>query len=140
MLPLTLLKVAQGHPMLVELKTGETYNGNLVAVDTWMNIHLRDVICTSKDGDKFWRIQEVYIRGTTIKYIRIPDEVLEMVKEDIQTMSAPRKPRVGAKDGYRPRGGGRGGSNLRGGPSTRGGGRGGRGGYMPRGRGRATSN
>ncbi|GMP41587.1 hypothetical protein CsSME_00011634 [Camellia sinensis var. sinensis] len=34
--------------MLVELKNGETYNGHLVNCDTWMNIHLREVICTSK--------------------------------------------------------------------------------------------
>lgn len=33
---------------LVELKNGETYNGHLVSCDTWMNIHLREVICTSK--------------------------------------------------------------------------------------------
>jgi small nuclear ribonucleoprotein (snRNP)-like protein len=35
---------------LVELKNGETYNGHLVNCDTWMNIHLREVICTSKVG------------------------------------------------------------------------------------------
>ncbi|GAU11212.1 hypothetical protein TSUD_342020 [Trifolium subterraneum] len=52
MLPLSLLKTAQGHPMLVELKNGETYNGHLVNCDTWMNIHLREVICTSKVIDK----------------------------------------------------------------------------------------
>lgn len=33
---------------LVELKNGETYNGHVVTVDSWMNIHLREVICTSK--------------------------------------------------------------------------------------------
>lgn len=33
---------------LVELKNGETYNGHMVNCDTWMNIHLREVICTSK--------------------------------------------------------------------------------------------
>jgi len=32
----------------VELKNGETYNGNLVSCDNFMNIHLRDVICTSR--------------------------------------------------------------------------------------------
>lgn len=47
-LPLSLLKTAQGHPMLVELKNGDTYNGRLVSCDTWMNITLRDVICTSR--------------------------------------------------------------------------------------------
>lgn len=33
---------------LIELKNGETYNGHMVQCDTWMNIHLREVICTSK--------------------------------------------------------------------------------------------
>jgi small nuclear ribonucleoprotein (snRNP)-like protein len=33
---------------LVELKNGETYNGNLVTCDTWMNMHMNEVICTSK--------------------------------------------------------------------------------------------
>ena len=50
MLPLSLLRTAQNHPMLVELKSGETYNGMLVSCDNWMNINLREVICTSK-GD-----------------------------------------------------------------------------------------
>lgn len=49
-LPLSLLKTAQGHPMLVELKNGDTYNGRLTSCDTWMNINLRDVICTSRVG------------------------------------------------------------------------------------------
>ena len=26
----------------------ETYNGHMVQCDSWMNIHLREVICTSK--------------------------------------------------------------------------------------------
>lgn len=33
---------------LVELKSGETYNGHLDSCDTWMNINLKDVICTSR--------------------------------------------------------------------------------------------
>lgn len=82
MLPLSLLKSAQGHPMLVELKNGETYNGHLVSCDTWMNIHLREVICTAKDGDRFWRMPECYVRGNTIKYLRVPDEVIETVQEE----------------------------------------------------------
>ncbi|KAL0422055.1 UNVERIFIED_CONTAM: putative U6 snRNA-associated Sm-like protein LSm4 [Sesamum latifolium] len=88
MLPLSLLKTAQGHPMLVELKNGETYNGHLVNCDTWMNIHLREVICTSKDGDRFWRMPECYIRGNTIKYLRVPDEVIDKVQEETKTRSA----------------------------------------------------
>ncbi|KAG6954927.1 hypothetical protein JG688_00012129 [Phytophthora aleatoria] len=59
---------------LVELKNGDTYNGHLVNCDTWMNVNLREVICTSKDGDRFWKMPECYIRGNTIKYIRVPNE------------------------------------------------------------------
>lgn len=33
---------------LVELKNGETYNGILVNCDIWMNLSLRDVVCTSR--------------------------------------------------------------------------------------------
>ncbi|KAF8450095.1 hypothetical protein BGX38DRAFT_1184345 [Terfezia claveryi] len=47
MLPLSLLNTAQGHPMLVELKSGETLNGHLVNCDTWMNLTLKEVIQTS---------------------------------------------------------------------------------------------
>ncbi|WZZ74676.1 sm-like protein LSM4 [Brassica napus] len=94
MLPLSLLKTAQGHPMLVELKNGETYNGHLVNCDTWMNIHLREVICTSKDGDRFWRMPECYIRGNTIKYLRVPDEVIDKVQEE-KTRTDRKPPGVG---------------------------------------------
>lgn len=33
---------------LVELKNGETYNGHMVQCDSWMNVHIKEVICTSK--------------------------------------------------------------------------------------------
>lgn len=31
-------------------------------------------------------MNECYIRGSTIKYLRIPDEVIDLVKEDVQKM------------------------------------------------------
>ncbi|TDH70186.1 hypothetical protein CCR75_002204 [Bremia lactucae] len=65
--------------MLVELKNGDTYNGHLVNCDTWMNVNLREVICTSKDGDRFWKMPECYIRGNTIKYIRVPNETVKPI-------------------------------------------------------------
>ncbi|XP_076950369.1 putative U6 snRNA-associated Sm-like protein LSm4 [Bidens hawaiensis] len=135
--------------MLVELKNGETYNGHLVNCDTWMNIHLREVICTSKDGDRFWRMPECYIRGNTIKYLRVPDEVIDKVQEETKNRMD-RKPsgvgrgrgRGGRDDGgvaggRRQAKGGRGGMDEGGGrgrsqgggypTGNRGGGRGGRG-------------
>ncbi|KAF4526398.1 hypothetical protein B566_EDAN012689 [Ephemera danica] len=134
MLPLSLLRTAQNHPMLVELKNGETYNGHLVNCDSWMNINLREVICTSRDGDKFWRMPECYIRGSTIKYLRIPDEVIDMVKEEVVAKGRGRGDGKGPRGGQGgPRGGrgapGRGSFGQRGRPGQgqgRGGGGGGR--------------
>merc|ERR1719345_431623 len=82
MLPLSLLRTAQCHMMLVEVKSGETYNGHLVSSDTWMNLNLREVICTSRDGERFWRMPECYVRGNTIKYLRIPEEVIQKVVDE----------------------------------------------------------
>ncbi|RMD44192.1 hypothetical protein DV735_g1023, partial [Chaetothyriales sp. CBS 134920] len=61
-----LLAAAQGHPMLVELKNGETLNGHLVNCDTWMNLTLKEVVQTSPEGDRFWRLAEAYVRGNNI--------------------------------------------------------------------------
>ena len=98
--------------MLVELKNGETYNGHLVTCDNWMNINLREVICTSRDGDRFWRMPECYIRGSNLKYLRIPDEVIDLVKEEVKSSKrdARRMPPT--------RGRGRGGLGGRGGPQA----------------------
>jgi hypothetical protein len=30
-----------------------------------------------QDGNKFWKIPECYIRGNNIKYLRVPDEVID---------------------------------------------------------------
>ena len=65
-LPLGLLTAAQGHPMLVELKNGETLNGHLVQCDTYMNLTLKEVVQTSPDGDKFFRLPECYVRGNNV--------------------------------------------------------------------------
>ncbi len=121
MLPLSLLKTSCGNPMLVELKNGETYNGNLVSCDTWMNVHLKEVICTSKDGDRFWRMAECYVRGNTIKYICVPDEVLEKVEEENLKRAASRPQTAGRGRGRgRGEGGrGRGGRGGRGAGSDR---------------------
>lgn len=60
---------------------------------------------------------ECYIRGSTIKYLRIPDEVIDMVKEEAVIKNRGRDSK-----------GGRGGQNQRNRPAARGnfGGRGGK--------------
>ncbi|KAH0538800.1 hypothetical protein FGG08_004632 [Glutinoglossum americanum] len=126
-----LLSAAQGHPMLVELKNGETLNGHLVNSDTWMNLTLKEVVQTSPDGDRFFRLPEVYVRGNNIKFLRVPDEIIELVKESQQQSQQPNR---GGRGGGQQRGdhahGGRGDGGHRGdrgrggGPGRRGRGRG----------------
>jgi U6 snRNA-associated Sm-like protein LSm4 len=91
-LPSLLLTSAKKSPILVELKNGEAYNGYLEKSDQWMNLHLNDVICTSPDGDRFWKLSECFIRGTTIKYIRISDEVMEKSKAEQKRQRSQHKP------------------------------------------------
>ncbi|KLO15082.1 Sm-like ribonucleo protein [Schizopora paradoxa] len=129
MWPLTLLNSAQNKPLSVELKNGETFNGHLVNCDNFMNITLRDVFQTSADADRFWKLNEIYIRGSTIKYIRVPEKLLDEVKEDQHR----------AREAQRARGGHAGGSRGGRGMPTRGGRGGTRGAPMrgaARGRGR----
>ncbi|KAL9712214.1 RNA processing protein [Leucoagaricus gongylophorus] len=126
MLPLSLLTAAQNKPMLVELKNGETFNGHLINCDNFMNITLREVYQTNSDGDKFWKLKECYIRGSTIKYLRVPDTLLDQVKEEQNR----------AREANRTRGGHTGSNRSGRGVSTRGGRGGGRGGPIRGGRGR----
>jgi len=117
-LPLALLKTAKNQPMMVELKNGETYSGVLAAIDRFMNLHMRDIVCTSKDGDRFWKLPECLIRGNNIKYLRVPDEVIDAVQNQPVEAAKESKPiakgrgkgkgagPTGAPAGGRGRGGG----------------------------------
>ncbi|EEQ31280.1 small nuclear ribonucleoprotein [Microsporum canis CBS 113480] len=89
-LPLGLLNAAQGHPMLVELKNGETLNGHLVNCDNWMNLTLKEVVQTSPEGDRFFRLPEVYVRGNNIKYLRVPEEVVDLARDQQQSQQSGR--------------------------------------------------
>lgn len=116
--------------MLVELKNGETLNGHLVNCDTWMNLTLKEVVQTSPEGDRFFRLPEAYVRGNNIKYLRVPEEIIDLAREQQhQNQQSGHGQRGRGGQGHR--GGDQGGRGDRG----RGGGRGGRG----RGRGRGQS-
>jgi U6 snRNA-associated Sm-like protein LSm4 len=47
-----------------------------------MNIMMREVYHTNADGDRFFYYPETYVRGSTIKFIRVPDKLLDEVKEE----------------------------------------------------------
>ncbi|KAL4400454.1 RNA processing protein [Malassezia pachydermatis] len=101
--------------MLVELKNSETFNGHLVACDNYMNITLRDVYQTSPSGEQFWKMPEVYIKGSTIKYCRVADDLIDAVRESEEQA---RKQRQQAANNQR--GHGRGGRGQRHGHHHRG--------------------
>eukprot|EP00980_Cylindrotheca_fusiformis_P027971 scaffold22575_cov141-Cylindrotheca_fusiformis.AAC.2 len=100
-------------------------------------MNLTDVICTSKDGDRFWKLPTCYIRGAAIKYLRLPPQLLEKAREEGAELE-----RQGGRGRGRGRGGGRGrgrGGRGRGRSDGGGRGRGGRGSGRGGGRGRGGS-
>jgi U6 snRNA-associated Sm-like protein LSm4 len=103
--------------MLIISLIGETFNGLLVNCDSWMNINLKEVICTAPDGAKFWKIPEIHIRGNTIKYLRIPDAIIDKVKEEQARQKENYKKESGGshRRDHRDGGGRRGGRGGRGG-------------------------
>jgi U6 snRNA-associated Sm-like protein LSm4 len=67
--------------MLVELKNGETLNGHLVQCDTYMNLTLKEVVQTSPEGDKFFRLPECYVRGNNVSR-KLPSKCCRLMTED----------------------------------------------------------
>ncbi|MCL4125618.1 UNVERIFIED_CONTAM: hypothetical protein GTU68_026881 [Idotea baltica] len=65
---------------MVEVKSGETYNGILMGVDKYMNLKLADAILTNSGGTKFHQIKEVYIRGNTLKYFNLDDSSIKKIE------------------------------------------------------------
>lgn len=123
-LPLSLLNAAKGKPILVELKNGETFNGHLDNCDAFMNLTLTEVYQTSSTGEQFWKLPECYIRGSSVKYCRMADGLVDTVREAEEEA---RKQRQRTQSGHNHGGGGRGG-NRGGQGQFRGGQRGGHGG------------
>ena len=138
MLPLSLLRAASGRPVLIELKTGDTYNGLLSECDNWMNINLREVIHTSPDGTKFWKLATCFVRGAQIKYMRLEEDIIDKVPESSYNdrgrgrgrgRGGGSNSRGGRGENQNSRGGGVGNGRARGGSNkSRGSSRGGRGG------------
>ncbi|RKP22541.1 hypothetical protein SYNPS1DRAFT_19957 [Syncephalis pseudoplumigaleata] len=70
--PIKLLHEAQGHIVTLELKTGQTYRGKLYEAEDNMNVQLRDVTVTQRDG-RTTHLDQVYVRGSQIRFFVVPD-------------------------------------------------------------------
>lgn len=69
---------------LVETKNGESYDGILNGIDTYMNIRLKDVIVTAASGTSFSKHPEAFIRGNNVKSMQLPEDIIERHIEDIK--------------------------------------------------------
>lgn len=80
-LPLKFLKNCKRSEVLVELKNGDSAKGILHLIDYFMNIKLKDVLYIEKDGPKFVKCNECFIRGSNVSSIQLRDDIIEKVKE-----------------------------------------------------------
>ena len=71
-IPTKLLHEALGHIVTLELKGGQSYRGKLFDAEDNLNCSLKDVLLTARDG-KQTHLDSVYIRGSMIRFIVVPD-------------------------------------------------------------------
>ncbi|MCC6013218.1 MAG: ribonucleoprotein [Candidatus Verstraetearchaeota archaeon] len=64
-----LLNKALNNQILVKLKDGHEYIGNLVKYDQTMNLVLTDAIETVDDGSPLAKYGKILVRGSNILYI-----------------------------------------------------------------------
>lgn len=67
-IPIKVLHDAEGHVVTLETVSGEVFRGKLVEAEDNMNVHMCDLIMTSRDG-RTSNLQQVYIRGSKIRYV-----------------------------------------------------------------------
>ncbi|KAI8052349.1 hypothetical protein BDF22DRAFT_726069 [Syncephalis plumigaleata] len=70
--PIKLLHEAQGHIVTLELKTGQSYRGKLYEAEDNMNVQLRNITVTHRDG-RTSHLDQVYVRGSQIRFFVVPD-------------------------------------------------------------------
>ncbi|TPX32456.1 hypothetical protein SmJEL517_g04470 [Synchytrium microbalum] len=70
--PIKLLHESQGHIITLELKTGATYRGKLLECEDSMNVQLRDITVTQRDG-RVTKLDQVYVRGSQVRFFIVPD-------------------------------------------------------------------
>ncbi|KAI9016641.1 hypothetical protein DFJ74DRAFT_708706 [Hyaloraphidium curvatum] len=70
--PVKLLHEASGHVVTLELKTSLVYRGKLLDVEDNMNMQLKDVTATHRDG-RVTQLDQVYVRGSQVRFVVVPD-------------------------------------------------------------------
>ena len=70
--PIKLVHESKNHIITIEVKTGELYRGYLVEIDDTMNCLVENCHQTSVTGKNSY-FDKVYIRGSQIRFIIVPD-------------------------------------------------------------------
>ncbi|CCF42263.1 LSM domain-containing protein [Colletotrichum higginsianum] len=71
-IPIKLLNEAQGHIVTLEITSGQTYRGKLLEAEDNMNVQLKDITVTARDG-RVSHLDQVYIRGSHVRFFIVPD-------------------------------------------------------------------
>ncbi|KAH7318299.1 hypothetical protein B0I35DRAFT_409207 [Stachybotrys elegans] len=71
-IPIKLLNEAEGHIVTLEITSGQTYRGKLLEAEDNMNVQLKDITVTARDG-RVSHLDQVYIRGSHIRFFIVPD-------------------------------------------------------------------
>mmetsp|Transcript_8610 Transcript_8610/g.15931 ORF Transcript_8610/g.15931 Transcript_8610/m.15931 type:complete len:127 (+) Transcript_8610:75-455(+) len=92
----------------IELKNGTVVAGTITGVDIAMNTHLKKVKVTKK-GVKATHLEHLSVRGSTIRYVLLPDNLnLDTLLVDLDDPKQKPPKNVGAAGGAGGRGRGRG--------------------------------
>lgn len=70
--PIKVLHEAEGHIITCETITGEVYRGKLIEAEDNMNCQMTQITVTYRDG-RTTNLENVYIRGSKIRFLILPD-------------------------------------------------------------------
>lgn len=70
--PIKVLHEAEGHIITCETITGEVYRGKLIEAEDNMNCQMTQITVTYRDGHTA-HLENVYIRGSKIRFLILPD-------------------------------------------------------------------
>lgn len=70
--PIKVLHEAEGHIVTCETITGEVYRGKLIEAEDNMNCQMTNITVTYRDG-RVATLENVYIRGSKIRFLILPD-------------------------------------------------------------------
>ena len=84
MLPSHVLENSCGHLVSIECKNGDFYNGVLEKCDHFMNCKVKEsiIIKTNTNPPQQLKAEVVYVKGNSIKCIRLSKEALDKPKQD----------------------------------------------------------